>query len=282
MANTIALQRRIRTAQNVSKTTRAMQMIAASKLKRAQHAALASRPYVEKLSHVTRGMKNHIEKSARPAYMQETTKTGKTLVLVIAPDKGLCGGLVTNLAKEILRRENKNDIYVTIGKKIESTVVYVGRELIASFPFGNTLPSFDVVYPITTMIDDYFLGGKVDKVEIISTHFATIFTQKPKMTPLLPILPTDEETATGINGATLFEPSIENILPDLLKRYMEMVIYQEILESYLSEQAARMLSMQNATNNAKDIIEDLKLEYNKSRQAKITSELLDITGGLVA
>lgn len=281
MANTIALQRRIRTAQNVSKTTRAMQMIAASKLKRAQYAALTSRPYVEKLSQVTRGLTNRVEKASLPLYMNESKHTGKTLLLVIAPDKGLCGGLVTNLAKEVLRRENKNDIYVTVGKKIESTVVYVGRELIASFPFGNTLPSFDVVYPITKMIDEYFLGGKVDKVEILSTHFASIFTQKPQVTPLLPIFPQDEETSTP-NSELLFEPNLESILPDLLKRYMEMVIYQEILESYLSEQAARMLSMQNATNNAKDIIEDLKLEYNKSRQAKITSELLDITGGLVA
>ncbi|MBI5122677.1 ATP synthase F1 subunit gamma [Candidatus Roizmanbacteria bacterium] len=294
MANIIALLRRIRTAQNVSKTTRAMQMIAASKLKKAQEAALASRPYVNKLSLVTQGLTNRIEKASLPTYMTETAQTGKSLVIIIAPDKGLCGGLVTNLVKEVLRQKNNNNIYVTIGKKIESTVVYVGKELIASFPFGNTLPSFDVVYPITKMIDEYFLGGKVDKVEILSTHFASIFTQKPQWTKLLPILPHDGLTdAVTQNEAkqhakstndhfALFEPDLETILPDLLKRYMEMVIYQEILESYLSEQAARMLSMQNATNNAKDIIEDLKLEYNKTRQAKITSELLDITGGLVA
>jgi F-type H+-transporting ATPase subunit gamma len=285
MATIQQLQRRIKTAQNVSKTTRAMQMIAASKLKKAQDAALASRPYVEKLSKVTRGITTRVEKASLPAYMTETTKTGKTLVIVVAPDKGLCGGLVTNLTKEILHRDNKNDIYLTIGKKIESTVVYVGRELIASFPFGNTLPSFEVVYPISKMIDDYYLGGKVDKVEIISTHFGSIFSQKPVLTRLLPIVPQElEETEkkSATNSFALFEPDVETILPALLSRYIEMVIYQEILESYLSEQAARMLSMQNATNNAKDIIEDLRLEYNKSRQAKITSELLDITGGLSA
>jgi F-type H+-transporting ATPase subunit gamma len=276
-----------------------MQMIAASKLKKAQDAALASRPYVEKLSAVTRELTNRVEKASLPAYMKETTKTGKTLVVIVAPDKGLCGGLVTNIVKEVLRRESKNDIYVTIGKKVESTVVYVGKELVASFPFGNTLPKFDIVYPLTKMIDEHFLGGKVDKVEIVSTHFASIFTQKPQWTKLLPILPQDgllpesKEAENKTAAATtnkksagdhfsLFEPDIETILPDLLKRYMEMIVYQEILESYLSEQAARMLSMQNATNNAKDIIEDLKLEYNKTRQAKITSELLDITGGLVA
>lgn len=296
MASAQFLQRRIKTAQNVSKTTRAMQMIAASKLKKAQEAALASRPYVEKLSVVTRELTNRVEKASLPAYMKESAKTGKSLVIIIAPDKGLCGGLVTNLAKEVLRRDSKNDIYVTIGKKIESTVIYVGKELVASFPFGNTLPKFDIVYPLTKMIDEHFLAGKVDKVELVSTHFASIFTQKPQWTKLLPILPQDglipesKETTTEIKPKTksagdhfsLFEPDIETILPDLLKRYMEMIVYQEILESYLSEQAARMLSMQNATNNAKDIIEDLKLEYNKTRQAKITSELLDITGGLMA
>ncbi len=285
MATIQQLQRRIKTAQNVSKTTRAMQMIAASKLKKAQDAALASRPYVDKLSTVTRGITTRVESASLPAYMTESTKTGKTLLIVIAPDKGLCGGLITNLAKEIIHRDNKNDICVTVGKKIESTVVYLGRELIASFPFGNTLPSFEVVYPISKMIDDYFLSGKVDKVELISTHFVNIFTQKPQLTKLLPIIPQEldgTEKKTSENHFELFEPDVETILPALLSRYIEMVIYQEILESYLSEQSARMLSMQNATNNAKDIIEDLRLEYNKSRQAKITSELLDITGGLSA
>ncbi|HSA83451.1 MAG TPA: FoF1 ATP synthase subunit gamma, partial [Patescibacteria group bacterium] len=174
------------------------------------------------------------------------------------------------------------------------TVVYIGKDLVASFPFGNTLPSFDIVYPITKLIDEHFLGGKVDRVELLSTHYASVFTQKPAWTKLLPIIPQDNlQTNDEQNDKTkpkksvsdhfaLFEPDLETILPDLLKRYMDMIIYQEVLESYLSEQAARMLSMQNATNNAKDIIEDLKLEYNKTRQAKITSELLDITGGLVA
>ncbi|HZE86922.1 MAG TPA: ATP synthase F1 subunit gamma [Methylomirabilota bacterium] len=284
MASTMQLQRRIKTAQNVSKTTRAMQMIAASKLKRAQDATLSSRPYVEKLSIVTRSLTTRLDKQSMPDYMKATQATGKTLLIVIAPDKGLCGGLVTNLIKDVLKRDTQNDIFLTIGKKIENTVVHVGRDLIASFPFGNTLPSFDVVYPITKIIDQYFLGGKVDKVEILSTHFASVFLQKTQLTPLLPILPNEETqtTTTFLNRFQLFEPDLETILPDLLNRYIEMVVYQEILESYLSEQSARMLSMQNATNNAKDIIEDLKLEYNKSRQAKITSELLDITGGLVS
>jgi F-type H+-transporting ATPase subunit gamma len=281
MANTLQLRRRIKTAQNVSKTTRAMQMISASKLKKAQIAALSSRPYVAKLSEVTQNLTSKLDKQSLPPYMQQATKTGKTLCIVISPDKGLCGGMITNLVKEILKRDTKNDIFLTIGKKIESTVVYVGKDLIASFPYGNTLPSFAVVYPIAKVIKEYFLAGKIDKVEIISTHFQNVFSQKTNVMQLLPILPQQTAETKSRNQFQLFEPDLETILPSLLDRYLEMAVYQEIIESYLSEQAARMLSMQNATNNAKDMIEDLQLAYNQSRQAKITNELLDIAGGVV-
>ncbi len=279
MASTMLLQRRIRTAQNVSKTTKAMQMIAASKLKKAQDAALSSRPYVEKLSEVTRNLTTKLQDTSKPKYMDNSNKNGKTLLIVISPDKGLCGGLVTNLLREVLKRNAKDDSYLTIGKKVENGVAHLGNDLVAAFPFGNTLPSFEVVYPIIKLVDEYFLTGKVEKVQILSTHFENLFTQKPHVTTLLPVqAPAETSNDHSTNQFQLFEPDLEEILPDLLNRYIEMVTYQEIIESYLSEQGARMLSMQNATNNAKDIIEDLRLEYNKSRQAKITSELLDITG----
>jgi len=286
MASKLQLTRRIKTAQNISKTTKAMQMIAASKLKKAQDAALTSRPYVEKLLEVTSRLTNGVEKSLLPVYMQERKQNGKTLFVIIAPDKGLAGGLVTNLARELLRQSKADDMFITVGKKIESPVARMTKNLIASFPFGTTLPTYDQVYAITKLIDEQFLSGKVDKVVIISSHFVNMFIQKPENTNLLPIAPI-VENQNGNNVEQkfefqLFEPDLESILPDLLKRYMEMGLYQEMLESYLSEQSARMIAMQNATNNARDIIEDLKLEYNKTRQAKITSEILDITGGLAA
>ena len=281
MASTQLLQRRIRTAQNVSKTTRAMQMIAASKLKKAQDAALASRPYVEKLSAITRNLTGKIEPAGIPAYMKPNKAGGKTLVVVISPDKGLCGGLTTNLTREIIKRKNTNIEYVTVGKKAEGAVVYLGQKLLATFRFGNTLPKFDIVYPIVDIIDSMYKEGKIEKVEILSTHFLNVFMQKTVTTPLLPIKAdelVEKSEKKTLQSLPLFEPDLETILPDLLKQYIEMVVYQEVLESYLSEQSARMLAMQNATNNAKDIIEDLRLEYNKTRQAKITSEILDITG----
>lgn len=283
MASTLQLVRRIRTAQNVSKTTKAMQMIAASKLKKAQEAALSSRPYVQKLLKVTGSLTSKFEKTEMPVYMRESNKTGKTLYVVISPDKGLCGGLVTNLVRDLLRLTKPTDEFITVGKKIEGPVAHITKNILASFQFGNTLPKFDVVYPIVALINDQFTSGKIDKVAILSTHFVNVFSQKTAKTDLLPILPREEQDEAGAKNAfQLFEPNVESLLPELLKRYIEMAIYQEILESYLSEQSARMLSMQNATNNAKEIIEDLRLEYNKTRQAKITSELLDITGSAMA
>jgi F-type H+-transporting ATPase subunit gamma len=286
MASKLQLTRRIKTAQNISKTTKAMQMIAASKLKKAQEAALSSRPYVEKLLEVTGRLTNGVERSQLPVYMKEKKQNGKTLFVVIAPDKGLAGGLVTNLARELLRQSKSDDVFLTVGKKIESPIARMTKNLVASFPFGTTLPTYDLVYPITKIIDEQFMGGKVDKVVIISTHFVNMFIQKPDTTNLLPIEPLaenpDDKKEVQKFEFQLFEPDLETILPDLLKRYMEMGLYQEMLESYLSEQSARMIAMQNATNNAKDIIEDLKLEYNKTRQAGITSQILDITGGMVA
>lgn len=282
MATLHILKRRIKAAQNVSKTTRAMQMIAASKLKRAQEAALASRAYVEKLTALTQGISGKIDDEQKHPYL-EFKKGGKILLILLAPDKGLCGGLITNLLREFLAfsEKEKEISYVAIGKKSQS-VVHLNTEIIASFPFGSTLPAFDMVYPIAKLIDDHYLSGKVHTVKILYTNFASIFSQKPMLATLLPVsLPQEASLPQQENTVTLFEPDFTNLVPTLLKHYLEMSIYQYLLESFVSEQASRMIAMQNATNNARDIIADLQLEYNKSRQSKITNEILDITGSRI-
>lgn len=278
MATILSLRRRIQAAQNVSKTTRVMQMIAASKLKRAQDTTLSSRPYVHKLTSISQHIRSLAKDESLHEYLKDRKETGKTLLLVFSPDKGLCGGLITNLVRILMGYSSKDFLLLTVGKKVEHYVVYVKKELVASFPFGNTLPTFDMVYPIVNIIDDFFLNKKVDRVEILSTQFQNVFLQKPRTEMLLPIkLPED----SAAHPFQLFEPTIAEILPDLLKRYVEMRIYQELLESFVSEQAARMIAMQNATNNAKEITEDLRLEYNKTRQARITSEILDISSASI-
>jgi F-type H+-transporting ATPase subunit gamma len=285
MATTLSLRRRIKSAQNISKTTKAMQMIAASRLKRAQNAALSSRPYVNKLVELTKNLapkKDTAGEEIPHPYMQSLSATGKTLYIIISPDKGLAGSLVTNLVREYFKvRHEDRSLFVTVGKKIEGTVAS-DKHLVASFPFGNTLPSYDMIFPLINIIDDHFLNHKVDNVKIITTQFNTVFSQTPKISDLLPVKLEDTEQKHVSGDFHLFEPSPIHLLPPLLKRYIEMQLFQHLLESYASEQAARMIAMQNATDNAKDIVNALQLLYNKARQEKITSEILDISSAAVA
>jgi F-type H+-transporting ATPase subunit gamma len=282
MASLLTLKSRIRAARNVSKTTKAMQMIAASKLKKAQEATLATRPYLEKLTHMNQSLITKIDQTAIHPYITANKLTGKTLTLVLAPDKGLCGGLITNLMREFLQHQKaeKDVEYIVMGKKVVTRVAHFDRDVIASFNFGTTTPTFDMVYPLSRLIDEHYLSGRVDTVKVLYTNFTSLFTQTPKIATLLPLEIADEEhTDAKIQSDYVFEPSATEILPELLKHYLEMSVYQYLLESFVSEQAARMIAMQNATDNANDIISDLQLEYNKTRQAKITSEILDLGSG---
>jgi|SRR3989338_5300108 len=283
MATLLSLKRRIKAAQNVSKTTKAMQMIAVSKLKKAQNAASDGRPYIEKLSSIAQNLSLKLDYKYTHEYMKKQENArGITLVLVFAPDKGLCGGLVTNLIRELINldSQNKNCIYLTIGKKIEASTGSLKKEIAASFKFGAILPSFDMVLPIVKIVDELYLSKKVQSVKILSTSFLTVFSQKPKITNILPIeFPSEKPLASSFS---LFEPDPQKLLPLLLKHYLEMTIYQQMLESFASEQGSRMIAMQNATDNALEIVQELLLAYNKERQEKITNEILDIGGASYA
>lgn len=277
MANILLLKRRITAAQNVSKTTRALHLIAASKLKRGEDKTFASRPYSEKLTNVLQNIVSKLDKENYHDYMKAPSTTSKDLLIVFAPDKGLCGGLIGNLMSLIFdfSSKNPNALYITVGKKIEKHVASQKREIAASFKFGTALPTFDMVYPIMTIIDDYFLKQKVKTVKILYTQFVSVFSQKQNIINLLPIeVPKDATKESSFS--TIFEPSPQSLLPVIVKHYLENTIYQSLLESYASEQGARMIAMQNATDNAFDITNTLKLEYNKVRQERITNEILDI------
>lgn len=274
----VLLKRRIKTAQNVSKTTKAMQLIAASKLKRAQQAALSSRPYIEKLESASKRLSTLKNEEFTHPYIEQNLESKKTLLIVLSPDKGLCGGLITNLLKEYLSFADNSDIFTTtIGKKVEIMASRSKNELIASFPFGTTLPRFGMIFPILKIIDEYYLSKKVSNVKILYARFASFFSQVPTVATILPLTLPDQDKDQTFEQTELFEPSVEEILPLLFKHYVEMSLYHFILENYLSEQASRMFAMQNATNNAYDIITQLTLEYNKARQEKITNEILDIS-----
>jgi F-type H+-transporting ATPase subunit gamma len=279
MSNILLLKRKIKTAQNISKTTRAMQMIAASKLNKAQLAALSSRPFVEKITELTKRVSHKIEDEKKHKYMMQS-ESNSTLLILFTPDKGLCGGMVTNAVRQLLDFDSnsKTVSYIAVGKKAESALASFNKQMIASFDFGTILPSFDQVFPLIKLIDDLYLNSKVGAVKIIYTDFKNVFSQSPKTVDLLPIQ-IDSKTNISESSVTLFEPSPDEMLPFLLRKYLEMNLFQFFLENYLSEQAARMIAMQNATDNAKELIKELKLLYNKGRQEKITNEILDISSG---
>lgn len=280
MASLLTLKRRITAAQNVSKTTRAMQMIAASKLKKAQDAALSARGYAQKLISLSQNVSVTIENRNLHPYMSSRKDAKKSLLVVVAPDKGLCGGLITNLLKRFmeLRQQTTNFEYIVVGKKVEGKIIHFGNgDITAAFPFGTTLPSFDMVYPIIRIIDDLFTKKRVDSVEILYSNFVSIFTQEPKVDTLLPITIANDAGVKKDGASYIFEPNLNLVLGSLLKHYLEMSVYSVLLENFASEQASRMIAMQNATTNAKEVIEELRLEYNKQRQAKITNEILDIS-----
>lgn len=280
------LKRRIKTAKNIAQIAKAMEMISASKIKKAQNAVLNSKPYTEKIITLTNNMLRHtdLKKFSHP-YIENLTNdqesdkknnSDKKILIVITPDKGLCGSLNTNIYKKILEEDNKNTKIITIGKKASRFSQRLESEVIANFPAGSSTPDYSIVYNLIEVINDEFLTGKVSKVDILFTDFTSIFSQEPKIKTLLPIKTTHEEAELPY----VFEPGEAEILSDLLPYYLEVYLYNSLLEAYTSEQAARMVAMQNAKNNALDIAEYLTLLYNKSRQERITNELLSLANNI--
>lgn len=273
MASLIILKRRIRIAGNIAKTTRAMQMVAASKTRRAQEGALAGRPYNQRLAVIVRNLIGRMpQEYTHPFYKKR--ENGKILLVVLSPDKGLCGGLISNLTRELLNFPNLKDVlFVTVGKKLSRTVI-AGKLgiILADFPMGTSRPTFEQIPPLAKIISEGFLNKEWNQVFILYPQFQSLFLQKPTLEKILPI---ESETEKAAPTDYLFEPNVLEILESLLPHYLESQLYQLLLDAFASEQASRMLAMQNATENAKEIIDLLTMEYNKIRQEKITSEILD-------
>lgn len=276
------LQRRIKTARNISQITRAMEMVAASKVRRAQDQTIASKPYAEKLRMLVSNLVGRVEDVKHP-YLAQLDK-GKTLLLLFSTDKGLAGSLNTNILREFIHigGERNDTEIIAIGRKLERTVVRLGGVLVADFPFGTTMPTFDKILPISKLVVDVFLKGEYMRVICLYTQFLSLRTQKPTVLTLLPVV---AQVKVGVSEEAIlpytFEPDAGSLLTALMPHYLELTLYQIFLESYASEQAARMIAMHQASENAKDVIWQLSLFYNKARQERITNELLDITGGTI-
>lgn len=273
------LKRRIKTAKNIAQIGKAMEMISASKIKRAQAAVLNNNPYAERIINLTTKIIRHadLKKFQHPYINQKKSESEKRILIVISPDKGLCGSLNTNLFKKLLEADDRDTKIIAVGKKASRFSQRLEGELIAEYSMGTILPDYSMVYNLVEVINNEYLSGNVSKVQIMYTRFTSIFSQEPVIKSVLPIESAhDEETELPY----IFEPSEEEILKDLLPYYLEVLLFNSIIEAYTSEQAARMVAMQNAKNNALDIADYLTLSYNKSRQEGITNELLSLANNI--
>jgi len=291
MASTRDIRRRIRSVKNTAQITKAMQMVAASKMRRAQQAALAGRPYATLMNEVLAELTHNAGDFTHPL-MEKRNGTGKQGLVVISSDKGLCGALNSNLMREVAKFDKATTVHVTAGRKASQFVARTKRQLAAEFTYKDA-PLFSEARAISKFARDMFLNGEVDRVDVLFTNFISTLTQKPDIFPLLPVGEIKALTADVhghaneeklMKGATefLFEPNVEGVLGALLPHYLNFQVYQILLESKASEHSARMVAMKSATDNAKQLIKDLTLEYNKLRQANITNELLEITTAAMA
>ncbi len=279
------LRSRIRGVRNTSRVTRAMQMVAASKMRHAQDQALGARPYAEKLRAVLGGLVASGAAATDPPHpLLEVRPVRNTLVLEVTPDRGLCGGLPSNLnravASFIVAREAPTAV-ITIGRKGRDFMARTRQDLKASFDSLGDRPRLADVLPVSRMLERAYTDGEADEVHIAFTLFRNTMEQAPVITRLLPVdQPPDRSGAEPSDY--LYEPDAAGVLAALLPRYLEMQVYHALLEANASEQSARMVAMRKATEAADDMIETLTLDMNKARQNAITAELLDLVGGVAA
>ncbi len=276
------VRRRIKGVQNIAKITRAMEMIAASRMRKAQERGLQGRPYAEKIEQVIADLAALPDIGLQHPLLQ-SREIKKIAVVHITPDRGLCGGLNANLNRHlagfILQQKIPVEV-VAVGRKGRDFLARSSANLIAEFTqLSDQLGYLDTL-PVSGIVIEEFTRGAIDMVYISYARFVSTLVQKPVMQQLLPVQPA--EIPGGQNVDYIYEPGATEVLGTLLPRFVEMEIYHAILESIASEQSARMVAMRNATDSANELIGDLTLLYNKARQESITRELLDITGGVVA
>jgi F-type H+-transporting ATPase subunit gamma len=276
------IRRRIGAVKNIKQITRAMQFVAASKLKRAQDATLASRPYSEKIDEVISDLASVLDAETHPLLARH--EGGQRLFVVLTTDRGLAGSLNTNTVrfalKEILDHEGDVAV-VTVGRKGRDALRRAHLPLKAHFAGFGDRPSFADVTPLTRLITDDFLAGTYGRIDLVYPKFVSTLVQRPVLDELLPLQPKKDDD--GIPGNQfIFEPNASTVLRQLLPRYVATRVYQAVLETTASEMSSKMVAMKSATENAEELIEDLTLSYNKVRQANITREMIEIASGAQA
>lgn len=283
--STKEIRNKISSIQSTQKITRAMEMVAASKMRKSQQRVLASRPYLQRIqeviSHLIKGKLEY-----KHDYLIDRP-IKKVLFLVISTDRGLCGGLNINLFKNVIgemkkfNEQNIPVVVVTIGKRAENFFVHHKADVIASVTAIGDVPKVKDLVGIMKVVLDAFDSKDVDRVFVAYNKFVSTLVQKPQVDVLLPVLDPMENIPKA-NWDYIYEPDAATLLDILLHRYVETLIYQGSVENVACEQAARMIAMKNASDNAEELIDDLRLIYNKARQAAITKELAEIVAGAAA
>ncbi len=296
MANLRDIRRRIKSVKSTSQITKAMELVSAAKMKKAQNQALAGRDYADKLNKVLVNLKANTDEESHPLLSQR--EGGKELMLVISTGRGLCGGLNTNLLKKVRLEQSEGTEYVTVGKKLRQSIAKSGGKIVTDWDVEDPVP-FNDAKPIAKFLTEQFLSGDYDKITVAFNNFVSTLTQTPYVSQLLPIKASalaEKQEYEGVGEDTIsetddaaalsmdyeFEPNAEGVLDKLLPLYINFQIYQMLVEARASEHSARMVSMKAATDNANKMVKELTLEYNKARQAAITAELLEITTAMKA
>jgi F-type H+-transporting ATPase subunit gamma len=282
MASQRDIRRRIGSVKNIKQITRAMQFVAASKLKRAQDATLAARPYSEKLDEVLADLAAVLDGEDHPLLAKP--ESAKRLIVLITTDRPLSGPLNTNIVRFVARDivDHPGDLaLITVGRKGRDAMRRSGVPLEAHFATFGDRPTFADVLPLARLVTDDFLAGTYGLVDIVYSQWVSTLVQRPTLLTILPIQPAKD--TEGIPGNQfIFEPSAGAVLERLLPRYVATRIFQAVLEAKASEESSRMVAMKNATENAEELIEDLTLAYNKVRQSNITREMIEIASGAKA
>lgn len=295
MANLRDIRRRIKSIKNTAQITRAMQLVAASKMKKAQDQALAGRAYASELEALLRNLKEEALTSEHP--FLKPTEGKRELIILITTDKGLCGGLNTNLLRKLYKEAPADAKFVTIGIKGRNAISKLKRDLVADYQVRDPV-HFNEVKRVAKFAVKQFLDGEVDVVKVAFTNFVNTLVNHPTITQLLPLDPTqvgEKRDYDGMMGVPdvkgpdsdsytdyLFEPGRAMVFDQLLPLYLNYLLFQMMMETRAAEHSSRMVSMKSATDNAKGIVKELTLEYNKMRQAAITNELLEISTAQMA
>lgn len=276
----------IRSIKNTQKITRAMEMVAASKMRKAQDRMAASKPYAQKIRNVMAHLA-HAHPEYKHPYLEER-KIKRVGYIIVSSDRGLCGGLNSNLFRKLLRELKEWDSQgveidvCTIGRKATGFFKRFRAGLRAELSNLGDAPGLDQLIGTVKVMLDAYDNGEIDRLFLASNEFVNTMTQRPTVEQLLPIIAEEPEQALTHHWDYLYEPESKAVLDGLLMRYVESLVYQGVVENIASEQAARMVAMKAASDNAGNIIDDLALAYNKARQAAITQELSEIVGGAAA